>query len=57
MGFELSDELKDLQTRARRFTDEVLIPREKEWPRYFQDVPREAEPELIKKAKEGGYLP
>jgi acyl-CoA dehydrogenase len=56
MSFELSNELKDLQARARQFTDEVLIPLEKDWPQYTQDVPRDMELELIKKGKEFGVL-
>lgn len=57
MNFELSAKQKDLQQRAKRFTDEELRPYEKEWLKQlkdFEDWDPKVAAHLLRKAEEAG---
>ncbi len=52
MDFELSDEIKELQKRARQFVENDVMPYENGWPLFIEDAPREVVLELKRKCRE-----
>ena len=58
MDFSLSAELRTLQERTRRFVDEIVIPREAEFPHEDQHAWPALRQELQRQARQAGlFLP
>ncbi|MFC1874185.1 acyl-CoA dehydrogenase family protein [Chloroflexota bacterium] len=56
IDFELTEEQKGLQQRAKNFIDEEIRPHEKAWPEFIEDWDKNLRAQVLKKAEEAGVM-